>query len=33
VLKALICSMLLFVAVAAFGLWLQRRRGGPGARR
>jgi hypothetical protein len=27
VLKALWCSMLLFLALAAVGLWLQRRRG------
>jgi hypothetical protein len=26
-LKALFCSMLLFVALAAAGIWLQRRRG------
>jgi hypothetical protein len=26
VLKALCCSMLLFIAIAAFGVWLQRRR-------
>jgi uncharacterized iron-regulated membrane protein len=26
VLKALFCSMLLFIAIAALGLWLQRRR-------
>jgi len=26
VLKALCCSMLLFVAIAAFGMWLRRRR-------
>jgi hypothetical protein len=29
-LKALCCSMLLFVALAAVGIWLQRRRGTSG---
>jgi hypothetical protein len=27
VVKALFCSMLLFVALGAFGIWLRRRRG------
>jgi hypothetical protein len=26
ILKALLCSMLLFVAIGAFGIWLRRRR-------
>jgi hypothetical protein len=26
ILKALVCSMLLFVAIGAFGIWLRRRR-------
>jgi hypothetical protein len=26
IVKALLCSMLLFVAIGAFGIWLRRRR-------
>jgi MYXO-CTERM domain-containing protein len=29
ILKALCCSMLLFVAVGVFGIWLRRRRSRP----
>ena len=29
VVKALCCSMLLFVAIGAYAIWLRRRRGGP----
>jgi hypothetical protein len=31
-LKALFCSMLVFIALAAAGIWLQRRRGMSGRR-